>query len=104
MRYGLAIVVVILFANALAPPASAQPTRADAGRQIFEQRCVGCHAATNARAADVAPPVTAIAEKATNEDYVRGRMLSPHPPMPDFALSRRDIEDLLAYFASVRGR
>jgi len=31
-------------------------------------------------------------------------MLSPHLPMPDFALSRRDLEDLLAYFASVRGK
>ncbi len=103
MRYGLTIFVVLAVATAAGPPASAQPTRADAGRQIFEQRCVGCHAATNARAADVAPPVTAIAEKATNEDYIRGRMLSPHPPMPDFALSRRDLEDLFAYFARVRG-
>jgi len=73
MNYGLVIFVVLAFATAAGPPASA-------------------------------PPVAAIAEKATNEDYVRGRMLSPHLPMPDFALSRRDLEDLLAYFASVRGK
>ena len=78
MNYGLVIFVVLAFATAAGPPASAP--------------------------ADVAPPVAAIAEKATNEDYVRGRMLSPHLPMPDFALSRRDLEDLLAYFASVRGK
>jgi cytochrome c len=35
------------------------------------------------------------------EDELRGWLAAPHPPMPNFDLSRQEIEDIVAYLASL---
>jgi hypothetical protein len=34
-------------------------------------------------------------------DQLRGWLAAPHPPMPDFELSRQESEDIVAYLQSL---
>ena len=51
--------------------------------------------------ADV-PSFASIAAKYGEEiDYLGGFLADPHPPMPNFNLTRKEIRDLLAYIKSL---
>ena len=53
-------------------------------------------------ATDGAPPFTLIAK--TNRErpaWIRGRLMSPHPPMPNISLSRQQIDDIVAYLGTI---
>ena len=76
---------------------------ADAGRDLVMRSCSSCHATEVATTAkDAAPPFSAIAK--TNRErpaWIRGWLMSPHPPMPSIPLSSRQIEDIIAYLGSL---
>jgi mono/diheme cytochrome c family protein len=38
---------------------------------------------------------------AKTETYLKGWISNPHPPMPNFNLSRRTIDDLVSYIRSL---
>lgn len=72
------------------------------GKAAAERWCATCHVvAPGGRGADVAPNFATIA-KQRNDEYLRGFLTRPHPPMPRFELSRQDIDDLVAYIGSQR--
>ena len=76
---------------------------AEAGRQLATRSCSSCHAIEAAtRVTDGAPPFSAIAK--TNKErpaWIRGWLMSPHPPMPSISLSRQQIDDIVAYLGTL---
>jgi mono/diheme cytochrome c family protein len=109
--YPLVLIVLAAFLPALSLPLAAAGDAGE-GKRIAEKWCVGCHlvdGAPQAGVADVAPPLTAIsADPAKTPAYLRTYLANPRHPMPDFSLSRHEIDDLAAYISglahSSRGR
>lgn len=81
------------------------PGDAVAGQRVAERWCAGCHAVEAGAAVsnDAARSFHAIANDATTTARALAAFLTkPHGGMPDFALSRRDIDDLVAYILSLK--
>ncbi len=74
------------------------------GREIARTWCAGCHVVDGAAAgSDTAPPFAAIAQDpALSAGRLRAWLADPHPPMPNLALAREEIEALVAYIGSLR--
>jgi mono/diheme cytochrome c family protein len=75
------------------------------GQAIAERWCSNCHivsADKPAVATDAVPTFPSIARKPGNTPQRIGAFLiDPHPPMPNFNLSKQTIEHLVAYFESL---
>lgn len=90
---------------ALAFPLAAQAADADRGRVIARQWCASCHIVEPGQpaAADSAPAFASIAnDPARAPSAQRAWLSNPHPPMPNLALSRGEIDDIVAYLESLR--
>jgi mono/diheme cytochrome c family protein len=74
------------------------------GHTLAKTWCTGCHTVdANGPAKDTAPSFASIA--ARNEpDRSRSFISAPHPPMPNFNLARDQIDDIVAYLASLAPR
>ena len=87
-------------------PCLVQAQDIDRGREMAERWCANCHVvASSAQAgrADGLPTFPAIAAKQeTTAASLRGVMTAAHGRMPDFSLSPRDQEALIAYIFSLR--
>ena len=67
------------------------------GRRLALQWCAACHGAS-----DAVPPLETIANRPGRTPYtLRAWLMEPHPPMPNFSLPREQIDDLVAYLASL---
>jgi mono/diheme cytochrome c family protein len=93
---------LILAASVAATPASAAGDAAE-GEKIAQRWCTSCHTVGGKpMASDKAPAFSALAaDPAKSEAYLKAWISNPHPPMPNFNLSRRTIEDLVAYIRSL---
>jgi mono/diheme cytochrome c family protein len=98
----LAAATVVLL---LTGGAAAQQGDVQRGRVLAQTWCASCHivAGDAARAgADKAPPFPVIArDPAKGPDYLRSWLTQAHVGMPDFSLSRREMDDLIAYIGSL---
>jgi cytochrome c len=80
---------------------------AKTGHQIASKLCTGCHivgekAANATMPADV-PTFDEIANKpGQTAEKIAGRIVIPHPPMPQIQLTREEIGDVAAYIMSLR--
>ena len=77
---------------------------ASSGKEIALKWCSQCHVVTEGqvRASTDIPTFKFIADKYNEEIDALGAFLAdPHPPMPNLSLTRREIQDLLAYFGSL---
>ncbi len=76
---------------------------ADTGQQLAEKWCSSCHntgAATSMT--DAAPSFPSLAHQArTNPTWTKAWLTAPHPPMEGIQLSRREIDDIVAYLQSL---
>jgi cytochrome c len=99
MRSLMSIVVVTLF---LAPLA-AHAGDPQIGGELAQRWCSSCHTiGTTGDMKDAAPPFAVIAKRhGGDEKWLRTWLTAPHPPMPDFNLSRQEIDDLVTYLASL---
>ena len=90
-----AIAVAISAVPALAAPAG----DAEAGRDLVMHSCISCHAPEGTKAAtDGAPPLSFVAkDNKKNPAWIRGWLMDPHPPMPGIMLSRKQIDDIIAF-------
>lgn len=96
--------LVSLFSGLVLFSAGALGAEASKGQKIAEAWCVSCHTVPGGAAArDSAPPFELIAR---NRAFDRDRLLQilsdPHPPMPKIHLSRRQLDDIIAYIHSLR--
>jgi cytochrome c len=100
MRIATLVALTVLASTTLAHAASGS---AEAGRQLVMRSCSSCHATeASTTATDGAPPFTLIAK--TNKErpaWIRGWLMSPHPPMPNISLSRQQIDDIIAYLGTI---
>lgn len=94
-------------AGLLAAPASAQQQPdARAGERLARQWCASCHLVASderARAPDTAPPFASIAARpSATPGALRTIIQMPYPRMPQIALSRDEVEHIIAYILSLR--
>lgn len=75
------------------------------GRRIAETWCVGCHLIDDASRAGVADVTTSFAvisaDPAKTPAYLRTFLANPRHPMPDFSLTRQEIENIVAYITGL---
>ncbi|MBV8397855.1 MAG: cytochrome c [Acetobacteraceae bacterium] len=78
------------------------------GHQLAQTWCSNCHLVDpngQSRATDVAPSFASVANMpSTTSAALHAFLTTPHPPMPDFRLSRTEMDDVVAYILSLRGK
>lgn len=76
-----------------------------AGAAVAWSWCANCHdvgLGSRPTATDAAPGFRAIARMpSTTELSLRAFLRTPHANMPDYQLSRRELEDVIAYILSL---
>lgn len=73
------------------------------GGVIAKRWCAACHVVSSEQqsaSADV-PPFADIARRRTDPKALAAFLADPHPKMPDMHLTRREIEDIVAYIRSL---
>jgi mono/diheme cytochrome c family protein len=91
----------------MAEAALAQPLPGDAasGKRLAETWCSSCHLVSSDQtsATTEAPPFAEVARRSEDEfGWLRAFLSDPHPNMPQLSLSREEIQNLIAYIASLR--
>jgi mono/diheme cytochrome c family protein len=100
----LPVMAAVLFAASPAFPQ--QMPNARAGESLARQWCAGCHlvsADQRAPAPDTAPPFASIAARpSATPGALRTLIQMPYPRMPQIALTRNEVEHLIAYIVSLK--
>ena len=101
-RHTLAAVLALVAAW-LTPIAA----RADAaaGERLARQWCANCHVIDGAGPGTTipqGPPAFRVVAGHLNPDEIHAFLTHPHGAMPDLALTRAEIDDLIAYIESLR--
>jgi len=99
----LASMIGVALALAASGPAYAQ-VRAMAGHELARQWCAGCHQVeAGGIARDSAPSFINLANDRSEElNWVRTRLQTPLYPMSGINLSNEQIEDIVAYFETLK--
>jgi cytochrome c len=99
------VALLAVIVTAVAPPAGAQGDP-EVGRELALRWCTSCHVVDEAgHGADAGPALPALlGEGQRTADELRGWLAAPHPPMPNFDLTRQEIEDIVAYLESLAAR
>lgn len=76
------------------------------GLRLARQWCTGCHVVEpSGRGGDSGPPFHEVANRADRTPTtMRAWLTNPHPPMPNLGLTRKEIDDIVAYLDSLQGR
>ena len=87
---------------------SAQVIRGDApvGQRLAQQWCSGCHSVDrkSTEANDAVPSFLSIAKMpSTTSLSLQAWLQTPHPRMPYWQLTRKQIDDIDAYILSLKG-
>jgi cytochrome c len=98
----LRVATVAVIVMCVVDPARAQGDP-EVGRELAQRWCTSCHVVDReGHGADAGPALpTLLGDGRRTEDELRGWLAAPHPPMPNFDLSRQEIEDIVAYLASL---
>jgi len=111
MRTRQAILLALTLGMSLAAlqPLAAQSSRGDAasGRLYTMNWCTECHSVEpeTAGTGRFAPDFTAVAKSpSTTGSSLRAFLRSDHLRMPNFALKRTEVDDIVAYILSLRRR
>ena len=101
----LRIVTLWVIVMAAAAPAGAQGDP-EVGRELALSWCTSCPVVDlEGHGADAGPALPALLGGGQRTpDELRGWLAAPHPPMPNFDLSRQEIEDLISYLESLAAR
>lgn len=78
---------------------------AAAGERLAQQWCVNCHVVPGATAratVQQGPPGFPAIAQHLDPGALRAFLSHPHKPMPDLALTRAEIDDLVAYIETLR--
>lgn len=88
------------------PAVAQQQPMAGEGLRVARQWCAACHVVSRDMpppAADAAPSFPGIAERAnTTETSLRVFLQTPHPNMPNWQLSRAEMDAVVGYILSLR--
>lgn len=87
-------------------PRPAQAGSAEEGHNIASRWCVSCHnigKSEKPSVSDTAPTFDSVARrKDFNRVHLEAWLGNPHPPMPNFNLTRNEIDSLVNYIESLR--
>jgi mono/diheme cytochrome c family protein len=87
-----------------AAPAMAQDV--DAGRELAEKWCAGCHnvlPGVRAVKEGAAPPFQVVAEsKGMTQTALQVFLVSNHVRMPEYSLTRQELREVSAYIVSLK--
>ncbi|HYG88441.1 MAG TPA: cytochrome c [Azospirillum sp.] len=90
-------VIVLCLASGAA--SAADPAE---GRRLAERWCSSCHVVASQGGTDAVPPLESIArDRRRGPEWVRQWLNAPHPPMPNPNLTSAEIDDVVAYLASL---
>ena len=94
--FGAVLVVVAATASAAGDGAT--------GRQLARFWCANCHLVEpNGQGTDTAAPFEAMANNpAFGPERLQAWLSEPHPPMPNFNLTRGEIDAIMAYLKSLK--
>jgi mono/diheme cytochrome c family protein len=98
-------VPAMTLAAALCAAAPAFAADSANGKRLAEHWCAACHVVdgNTPRTMQQGPPsFRVVAHGKQTKGQLRAFLTHPHGGMPDLALSRREIADLLAYIATFR--
>ena len=98
--------VLIAIAVSVLLPAIAHAGDVDAGKAMAQRWCTTCHMIepqSYTRTVDGVPTFVSIANNpAKTPERLETFLVDPHPPMPNFHLSRMEMDDLIAYIQSLK--
>ncbi|HTP82695.1 MAG TPA: c-type cytochrome [Alphaproteobacteria bacterium] len=100
--------ILLIAVFLVATPAFAQTSYGDpqAGLKIALRDCAACHIVAGRQGGPApvgVPTFAAIAHMpSTTALSLRAFLQTPHPPMPDLALTRTEMEDAVSYILSLR--
>ena len=102
----LPAILAALLAAAVFAPAATLAGSAEEGQEIAARWCSSCHnigSGNRPTASDTIPTFHSIAQRDNfNRVQLEAWIGNPHPPMPDFNLSRDEIDSLVSYIESLR--
>jgi cytochrome c len=80
---------------------NADPTR---GYQLAQRLCANCHAIEVSSTATVDVPSFSVIARQPNvtAEQLAGRIIVPHPAMPNTNLTVAEIHDVIAYILSLK--
>ena len=99
------LAVLGLALAAWAPSAPAGAADPGSGERIARRFCVGCHSIARNQPSpqtDIPTFVEISRQRDFSADRVALMLLTPHPPMPEFPITRGDAQDLAAYIAVLK--
>lgn len=98
--------VALLAAGLLFVPAAADAQNISEGHRLAARWCSTCHAVegvVRGPVRDAAPSFVSIARmRSTTEMSLTVFLMTPHPSMPNFSLSRKEIRDVVAYILDLK--
>ncbi len=104
--FRIPVPTILFVVAALCAPALAQapPGDAAAGQRLVEERCNACHAMDRRKSASQeAPSLEAVARmSSTTSLSLHAFLLTSHPSMPNYKLTEREVDDVVAYILSLR--
>lgn len=103
-RRSVAVALVAALGLGWVPAEPAIAADAVHGGQLAQQWCASCHVlpANPKQSALQGPPSFRDLARSKTPDQLRVFLLQPHGSMPPLALSRPEIDDLVAYIESLR--
>jgi mono/diheme cytochrome c family protein len=105
----LAIVLAIWSLVVSVDTSRAQPGWADPqrGQALAARLCANCHVvdrqASGTLRADVPSFPTIASRPGATAEHLAGRIIVPHPAMPNVSLTAAEIRDIVAYIVSLKG-
>ena len=103
-RHILAAALMPMLASACLMPVAAHAD-ATAGERLARQWCANCHVVDGAGPTTTipqGPPAFRVIAGHLNPDQMRAFLTHPHGAMPDLALTRAEIDDLIAYIETLK--
>ena len=103
MSHRLSIITSAVFATACVIAHSAHAD-VKQGAQLAHQWCASCHVIDGNQTGAVpqGPPSFSAVAHSTTAGQLRAFLSHPHGAMPDLALSRAEIDDLIGYIETLR--
>ena len=101
----LVLALALLVSTTTLASAQNRPADVAAGGTLAVRSCSRCHVVTEQQNQTVSGGAPSFASLAgADENRLSGFLQAPHPPLPDLALTRDEIRDVIGYIQSLRNR
>jgi cytochrome c len=94
--------LTLTLAAIVAAPAVSTAADVTKGAQLAQRWCANCHVVDGSGAAVVQQGPPSFRSIGLTGDQLRAFLTHPHGAMPDLALTRAEIDDVIAYIATLR--